>query len=655
MYHSCYDCNCTPHENQLEEERLAFLQQEEEEQEAPEPQMEQEHEDSNHATERSSTAKRIPCPEQSNDEVEVLDCSYTNTISSSPVKVFKGFNPSNDVQGGCCPSLDKLATIQKNLDKLTNNAEVIELNDSYESVVKENIAPAVDCKASTGENENMLNYSKEEATHIDQNTVSPGVVASASMSSITTNNQLMKPKTITVRKVGLKGEAQHEGIAKTSISHDSEIVREDKTQLLVSKSYNISPKKDEASKTKVLPECVILELCVKRDQKTTGLSVIHTILKYWSHDYSESARTCGYSKEGTSHRFVEDPQQQGFGYKPPILRCNHNATVCNVRTMYEQMGYIRQIQRRDGSYKYETDAFNLHYRYNRQMGDVVCQIREMDGDAVVCKTKETGDDGAVRQIKQAGDEGDVRQIKQAGDDGAVRQIKQAGDDGAVRQTKQVGSASVVHQTKEMGGVDVMYQSKESKKRPVICLDDSNDAPLPREKFGMKFKKTQQPSGILSTTSAAIATTTRTEHFEPLVSVVAEIPGTRETVNINDPSHKYSKPNFKLKSSNAVKKKGLKKYDEMLLPMKLSSPMQRTSNMMVSNSSSLSGMHENNYKSNVRKLSLPEMMAAEEKRGELELDLSSHVPGSTLLVSEARFRKLINMNIIGVMGLNNSSR
>lgn len=57
----------------------------------------------------------------------------------------------------------------------------------------------------------------------------------------------------------------------------------------------------------------------------------------------------------------------------------------------------------------------------------------------------------------------------------------------------------------------------------------------------------------------------------------------------------------------------------------------------------------------RKLSLPEMMQAEELRGELELDLSNTTPGVALLVAEARFRKLINMNIIGVIGLNKQSR
>ena len=55
------------------------------------------------------------------------------------------------------------------------------------------------------------------------------------------------------------------------------------------------------------------------------------------------------------------------------------------------------------------------------------------------------------------------------------------------------------------------------------------------------------------------------------------------------------------------------------------------------------------------LSLLEMMNEEEKRGELELDLSENTPGNKLLVAESRFRKLINMNIIGVLGLNKSGR
>ncbi|XP_066948904.1 microtubule-associated protein futsch-like isoform X4 [Macrobrachium rosenbergii] len=57
----------------------------------------------------------------------------------------------------------------------------------------------------------------------------------------------------------------------------------------------------------------------------------------------------------------------------------------------------------------------------------------------------------------------------------------------------------------------------------------------------------------------------------------------------------------------------------------------------------------------RPLSLVEMMIAEEKRGELELDLSDKTPGNALLVAESRFRKLINMNIIGVIGINKAGR
>lgn len=55
------------------------------------------------------------------------------------------------------------------------------------------------------------------------------------------------------------------------------------------------------------------------------------------------------------------------------------------------------------------------------------------------------------------------------------------------------------------------------------------------------------------------------------------------------------------------------------------------------------------------LSLLEMMIDEESRGELELDLSNNIPGNALLVAEARFRKLINMNIIGVIGINKAGR
>nr|XP_027210136.1 uncharacterized protein LOC113803549 [Penaeus vannamei] len=55
------------------------------------------------------------------------------------------------------------------------------------------------------------------------------------------------------------------------------------------------------------------------------------------------------------------------------------------------------------------------------------------------------------------------------------------------------------------------------------------------------------------------------------------------------------------------------------------------------------------------VSLLEMMIAEEKRGELELDLTDNFPGNAMLVAEARFRKLINMNIIGVIGINKSGR
>lgn len=55
------------------------------------------------------------------------------------------------------------------------------------------------------------------------------------------------------------------------------------------------------------------------------------------------------------------------------------------------------------------------------------------------------------------------------------------------------------------------------------------------------------------------------------------------------------------------------------------------------------------------LSLLEMMMAEENRGELELDLADNFPGNAILVAEGRFRKLINMNIIGVIGINKAGR
>ena len=55
------------------------------------------------------------------------------------------------------------------------------------------------------------------------------------------------------------------------------------------------------------------------------------------------------------------------------------------------------------------------------------------------------------------------------------------------------------------------------------------------------------------------------------------------------------------------------------------------------------------------LSIVDMMLAEEKRGELELDLSARVPGNALLVAEGRFRKLINMNMIGIIGINRAGR
>ncbi|KAK7084445.1 hypothetical protein SK128_028541 [Halocaridina rubra] len=57
----------------------------------------------------------------------------------------------------------------------------------------------------------------------------------------------------------------------------------------------------------------------------------------------------------------------------------------------------------------------------------------------------------------------------------------------------------------------------------------------------------------------------------------------------------------------------------------------------------------------KQLSLAEMMITEEKRGELEIDLSVRQPGNALLVAENRFRKLINMNIIGVTGINKAGR
>ncbi|KAB7502045.1 hypothetical protein Anas_11040, partial [Armadillidium nasatum] len=54
-------------------------------------------------------------------------------------------------------------------------------------------------------------------------------------------------------------------------------------------------------------------------------------------------------------------------------------------------------------------------------------------------------------------------------------------------------------------------------------------------------------------------------------------------------------------------------------------------------------------------SLYEMIKEEEKRGELELDLSPKEEGKAILITESRFRKLINMNIIGIIGLNKAGR
>ena len=65
--------------------------------------------------------------------------------------------------------------------------------------------------------------------------------------------------------------------------------------------------------------------------------------------------------------------------------------------------------------------------------------------------------------------------------------------------------------------------------------------------------------------------------------------------------------------------------------------------------------QNLEKAKPKSLSIIEMMNAEEARGELELDLTDNTPGNKLLVAESRFRKLINMNIVGVVGLNKSGR
>lgn len=54
-------------------------------------------------------------------------------------------------------------------------------------------------------------------------------------------------------------------------------------------------------------------------------------------------------------------------------------------------------------------------------------------------------------------------------------------------------------------------------------------------------------------------------------------------------------------------------------------------------------------------SLYDMIKEEEKRGELELDLTPKEQGKAILVVESRFRKLLNMNIIGITGLNKSGR
>ncbi|XP_071542195.1 uncharacterized protein [Panulirus ornatus] len=82
----------------------------------------------------------------------------------------------------------------------------------------------------------------------------------------------------------------------------------------------------------------------------------------------------------------------------------------------------------------------------------------------------------------------------------------------------------------------------------------------------------------------------------------------------------------------------------------------TTSLSSVNNEKESGRAANSEKRLCRKpLSLLEMMLAEEKRGELELDLSNNFPGNALLVAEARFRKLINMNIIGVIGINKAGR
>ncbi|RXG68509.1 hypothetical protein Avbf_03739 [Armadillidium vulgare] len=68
-----------------------------------------------------------------------------------------------------------------------------------------------------------------------------------------------------------------------------------------------------------------------------------------------------------------------------------------------------------------------------------------------------------------------------------------------------------------------------------------------------------------------------------------------------------------------------------------------------------GVLEKDDPKNDKCFSLYEMIKEEEKRGELELDLSPKEEGQAILITESRFRKLINMNIIGIIGLNKAGR
>ena len=123
-------------------------------------------------------------------------------------------------------------------------------------------------------------------------------------------------------------------------------------------------------------------------------------------------------------------------------------------------------------------------------------------------------------------------------------------------------------------------------------------------------------------------------------------------------HKNLKGTVKRKSSGSVepssKKANLTKYEGARMGQVGSSNQLSFLDSYQSNSDEPHAPHSKQTLPK-KTLSLLEMMLAEENRGELELDLSDNIPGNALLVAEARFRKLINMNIIGVIGINKAGR